>query len=435
VETVPERLEPVRDPAEAALVDTIVSEPLPAGDPTLAPPAPTRARRRLRTRARPLLSVSISRDLLWVLGVYLGTRGLLLLTAYLQAHFGNHDFLHELSNWDGLWYRKVANQGYLPYPSDRQTTLGFFPLFPLAIYIVEPIFKVTGHDAIWSSSASGILVSGVGGAIASIYAYRLAEGWWDRFTARRATLLFVLFPGSVVFSMVYSEGLLMPLALACIYYLERKRWWVAGVLAGFATAVQPVSVVLILVCTVSALLEWRRRGFRLRVLRQVIVAPLLSGLGLACFALFLWFWTGTPLANYRAQHHGWSEKTDFLALVHLTTKLASEIAGKPGEPPINLNLIVGLIGALLLGGMLVLVVLQRKRISPEALTWTAGVSFLAITSEYVPPNPRMLITAFPAIMVVARYARGRFWTLLLWANGLLLVGLSLLTFWGETLRP
>ena len=62
--------------------------------------------------------------------------------------------------------------------------------------------------------------------------------------------------------MVYSEGLLMPLAPACIYYLERKRWLLAGILAGFATAVQPVSVVLIPVCTISALLEWRRRGWR-----------------------------------------------------------------------------------------------------------------------------------------------------------------------------
>ena len=51
--------------------------------------------------------------------------------------------------------------------------------------------------------------------------------------------------------------------------------------------------------------------------------------------------------------------------MHLTTKLVSEITHKPGEPPINLNLIVGLIGAFLLVGMLVLVVLQRRRISPR----------------------------------------------------------------------
>ena len=37
----------------------------------------------------------------------------------------------------------------------------------------------------------------------------------------------------------------------------------------------------------------------------------------------------------------------------------------------------------------------------EALIWTAGISFLAVTTENVPPNPRMLITAFPAVIVLA----------------------------------
>ncbi|GAC1577383.1 MAG: hypothetical protein NVS3B18_11120 [Candidatus Dormibacteria bacterium] len=437
METIPERLESVVDPLEPPPVGAVVTEPEPIGASDPTPPSRNGgARLPHARRSRPRFAISISRDLLFVLGVYLGSRCLLLLAAYLQASFGHHDFLHELSNWDGLWYRMVANQGYPGHPSDAQTTLGFFPLFPLAIYFVEPIFKVTGHDAIWSSSVSGVLIAGVGGAIACVYGSRLAEGWWDRFTARRATILFILCPGSVVFSMVYSEGLMMPLAAACIFYLERKRWLLAGVLAGFATAVQPVAVVLIAVCTVSALLEWRRRRWRLSALRRVIVAPLLSGLGLAVFAVFLWLWTGTPLATYRAQHNGWSEKTDALALVHLTTKLAGEVSlSHFNHPTINLNLVVGLIGAVLLGGMLILTVLQRERISPEALAWTAGVSFLALTSEFVPPNPRLLITVFPAIMVVGRYARGRFWTVLLWSNVLLLVGLSMLTFWGLTLRP
>ena len=50
--------------------------------------------------------------------------------------------------------------------------------------------------------------------------------------------------------------------------------------------------------------------------------------------------------------------------------------------------------------------------------WTLGVSFLALTSEYVPPNPRMLITAFPALMVVGHYVTGKWFTLLAWANGI-----------------
>ncbi|MEO9117860.1 MAG: mannosyltransferase family protein, partial [Solirubrobacteraceae bacterium] len=350
METVPERLEPVADPLELPPAGAVVIEPVPAGASEITEPTPSGEPiiKRAQPRRRSLFAISISRDLLFVLGIYLASRCLLLLAAYLQASFGHHDFLHEISNWDGLWYREVANQGYPSHPSDAQTTLGFFPLFPLAIYLVEPIFKVAGQDAIWASSVSGMLIALIGGAVACIYVYRLAEGWWDRFTARRATILFILFPGSVIFSMVYSEGLLMPLAAACIFYLERKRWLLAGVLAGFATAVQPVAVVLIPVCAISALLDWRRRGWRVSALRRVIVAPLLSGLGLACFALFLWLWTGTPLANYRAQHHGWNEKTDALALVHLTTRLASELSfAHFNQPTINLNLVVGLIGAVL----------------------------------------------------------------------------------------
>jgi Mn2+/Fe2+ NRAMP family transporter len=158
--------------------------------------------------------------------------------------------------------------------------------------------------------------------------------------------------------------------------------------------------------------------------------------GVGLFALFLWLWTGTPFATYQAQHHGWGEKTDLLALVHLTTTLAGQVSFTHfNEPTINLNLVAGLVGALLLGAMLVLMFRARRTMSPEAILWTAVIAFLAVTSEYVPPNPRMLITAFPALMVTAHFVRGRWFTWLAWINGVLLVVLSLLTFYGLTLRP
>jgi Mannosyltransferase (PIG-V) len=436
VETVPERLEPRPEPLELREVDAPATGPATLDEPVVVrrarrrPPQPRRRRR----WAGPFRINS--RDVLYVLAIYFATRALLLLAAYLEASLGHHDFLHELSNWDGLWYREVANHGYLDHPSYAQTTLGFFPLFPLSISLLEPLVQLFGSDQIWAASVSGAIISGIGGAVACVYVFRLAEGWWDREVARRATVLFILFPGSVVFSMVYSEGLLLPLVAACLYALERKRWLQAGILAGFATAVQPVALALIPVCAISALVELHRRGYRFSVLRRVVVAPLLSLAGIGAFAAFLWQWTGTPLANYDAQHHGWSEKTDPLALVHLTTTLAKQISFSHfNEPTINLNLVVGLIGAVLLGAMLIMVGLQWRRISIEAMLWTAGISFLALTSEFVPPNPRMLITAFPALMAAARYARGRWWTALVWCNAILLVGLSLLTFVGLTLRP
>jgi Gpi18-like mannosyltransferase len=432
VETRSEATEPLRnDPVALAGFDEL--EVSPSG--AVALDLPARPRARTRTRAR--LSVAARQELLWIAVIYVGARLVLLLAAYIQSRFGHAPFQNELSNWDGFWYRELANKGYPTHVSYAQTTLGFFPLFPLAIWPLEHIVLLFApNHLILSATIAGVIISGAGGFVCTVLVHRLAEGWFDRETARRATILFVLFPGAVVFSMVYSEGILLPLAAGCIYALERRRWVLAGILAGFGTAVQPVGLVLAPVCLISAACEIHRSGWRSRSARLSLTAPLLSVTGVAAFMLFLWRWTGNPLATYIAQHHGWSEHSSPLALWHLTQKLAHEISFTHfNEPTINLNHVIGLIGAVLLTVMLVLVWFRRRNLSIEALAWTAAISVLAVTSSEVPPNPRMLITAFPALVAVAYYARGKWFRMLAWANGVLFVGLSLLTFFGLTLRP
>ena len=286
METIPERLE---------------REPVPLEDLTLTDLDVAGSTRRLSTnrwrsisrcaRARgdggggARFELTVTRqDVLALLAVYFATRLLLLLAAYLLSAFGHHNFLHELANWDGLWYREVANHGYLNHPSNAQTTLGFFPLYPLTIWIVEPVFTVlTAHGAIWAATVAGVLISTVGGAVATYLVYRLATEWWDRKVGFKAAVLFAVFPGSVVFSMVYSEGLLLPLAAGCLLALGHRRWLMAGILAGVATAVQPVAIVLVAACAVAAFIEWRRSGWQRPVLRRVIVAPLLSLTGICAF--------------------------------------------------------------------------------------------------------------------------------------------------------
>jgi hypothetical protein len=437
VETLSEPAEPFRDEPVGIPGISDIEVNAGAGAAVVDEPVGVRVRTASRRRTRSRLSADARQELLWIATIYLAARGLLLLVAYLNGTFGHHNFLGELANWDGMWYRELANHGYLNHVSYDQTTLGFFPLFSLAIYALEqPMLLVFNHDAIWCSTVAGAFISGVGGLIATILVHRLAEGWWDRDTARRATILFVVFPGSVVFSMVYSEGILLPLAAGCIYALERRRWLLAGVLAGFGTAVQPVGLVLTPVCLFSALLHLRRSGWSLRAARRAFVAPLLSLTGVGAFMAFLWAWTGNPLATYLAQHHGWSETTTPLSLWRMGEKLADQISFSHfNEPTINLNLVIGLIGGVVLLWWLVLVYFSRREISPEAILWTLAIAFLAYTSSNVPPLPRMLITAFPALMAVARYARGRWFRVIVWGNGVLLAGLSMLTFYGFTLRP
>ena len=367
-----------------------------------------------------------------VLIAYLGTRALLLAVAVVDGALRQHAVGSELAHWDGLWYQRLAEHGYptyVPHLPLVRTTLGFFPLYPIAIWLVS-------HTLATSTNASGPLVSALGGLAATVLVERLASGWWGQASGRRAAILFCLFPGSVVFSMDYSEGLLIALAAACILALEHRRWLLAGVLAGLATAVGPAALVLIPVCALSAVREFRRRGWSDRTARRSLFAPLLSLGGVGAFAGFLWVWTGTPFATLEAQRYGWGERTDPLALVHQARSLASEISFTHFDhPTINLNLVIGSLGVVVMVIGLWLLLCAPRLVSVEAIAWSLGIAFLASTSEYVPPNPRMLITAFPVVVVFAHYLEGRRWAPLAIVNGALLVLLSALTFVGTTLRP
>jgi hypothetical protein len=361
--------------------------------------------------------------------VYLGSLALLFCIALINGALRHVSLTGQLKNWDGRWYYWVAASGYPHHVVHAQTQLGFMPLYPLSMRAVSSVFGC-------SLIVAGVILSAVGGFIAAILVQRLAIGWWGEESGRRAVVLFCVFPGAVVFSMMYSEGLLLPLAAGCILALERRRWVLAGVLAGIATAVEPDALALVLVCAVSAILELRRRGFRDRQARRSLLAPLLAPVGALAFAGYLWAWTGTPFATYITQHYGWSERTDPLALLNLVEVLVSHISlSHFNQPTIDLNLVVGLIGAVVLIAGLTLLLRKPRLVSPEALTWTLAISFLAVTSEYVPPNPRLLITAFPVICVFAHRIRGRGYAALIATNVVVLAGLSALTYIGVTVRP
>jgi hypothetical protein len=362
---------------------------------------------------------------------YLATRVLLVLVAIVDGWIHTRSFTHEIGNWDGYWYQVMANHGYPGHVLHSQSTLGFFPLYSMAMWAVMQL-------TFGSAATAGFVVSTIGGLVAAVLVQQLATEWWDEAAGRRAAVLFCLFPGSVVFSMVYSEGLLIPLAAGCLLALNHRRWVLAGVLAGFGTAVNATGLPLIVVCAVAALLELRRRGWRWREPANLrpFLAPVLSVTGIVAFGIYLWRHTGSPTASLTAQKYGWHEKTDPFAVVHVATRLAKEISFKHfDQPTINLNYPVGLIGVVVLIGGLILLCRRYGRIPVEPFLYALGVAYLMVTSEYVPPNPRLLITAFPVVLVYARYLSGRRFKVLCGAMTLLLIEMSALTFIGVTLRP
>ncbi|MHB1986574.1 MAG: hypothetical protein ACYCSF_01100 [Acidimicrobiales bacterium] len=372
-------------------------------------------------------------ELKWPVGVYACSRiGLFLVALACDALFGSvvrgNSLGRELSNWDGWWYIRVATLGYHSQVSHAQTTLGFFPLYPMVMWLVAHVFFS-------SYLVAGLVISGLGGLVATVLVQRLATEWWGPNVARKAVLLFCVFPGTVVFSMDYSEGLLIPLLAGCLLALGHRRWLLAGVLAGLASGIGPDALVVVPMCAAASLSQLRRHGWRDRGARHSLIAPLLAPFGAAGFAVFLWAWTGTPFASYIAQKDGWHESSNPLAIPNQALMLVHEIGIHFHWYHINVNVVVGLLGTVFLVVGLRWLWRDRNTLPLEVLVFTASMALLMVTSEHVPPNPRLLITAFPVVLIFARRLRGRAWTQTIWITGGALVLLSALTFVGSVLRP
>jgi hypothetical protein len=375
------------------------------------------------------------------LAIYLLSRVLYLVIAVADTFIRhNTSILTSMWAWDGRWYAQMAGSGYpnhlvtlvqLPNGAlvlaHQWSTLGFFPLYTI---LMRATGQITGLPYLYA----GLIVSLATGASATVLVAKLAQRWWSNARITRRTILFFcLFPGSIVFSMDYTEGLLITLVAGCLLALGERRWLLAGLLAGLSTAVGPVALAVVPACAVAAGLELRRAGWfergqaewseRRRALRS-LAAPLLAPVGIIAFGAYLWIHTGTPFASFITQHDAWHEHSSPIAIFFDARKLVRQLLAfhSFSHPGIDLNMVSGLRRA-------------RALVPAPAIAWTLGVAALTVTSDEVPPNPRMLLCAFPLLLAVAAQLQRVAYVRMLRISTFLLVGMSLLTFVGNSLRP
>jgi hypothetical protein len=325
-------------------------------------------------------------------------------------------FTQFLSTWDGGWYLKLVADGYpagVPEVAGKATesTIGFFPLYPLTVRAVSWLLPVPDVMA-------AIAVSVVFGGVAVALFYRLATLFTDRRTAERAAILFAFFPGSFVLSMAYTEALMLALAAGCFLALFQRRWVLAGVLAALAAASRPSALALTAACAWQAALAIRQR----REWRS-IAAPLLAPAGVLAFFVYLKLRTGEFTAWFRVEREGWGQgpKLGWSAFQPVLDFLQSPFTDRRAAV-----VGVGLIFALVALGLLLW---QRW---PGALTiYTVAILAMSANARLDSVRPRTLLTAFPLIFATAKVAQGRWFT---WLVGLSAVLLFVLAFGYNTLR-
>lgn len=349
------------------------------------------------------------------LGWYLASRLLVLVVAGLAVLVHSDVSGSRLvSAWDARYYLSIIDHGY---PSvvpeiDGQaglTPLAFFPLFPALAAAVAWLSHVP-------NAVAAIAVSLAFGALATVLVSRLAARLTDEGTARRVTVLFCLFPGSAVFSIGYSESLMIVLVAGCLLALLDHRWLLAGVAAGLATATRPNAAGLVIACAAASAVAIRsRRDWR------SLAAPLLAPVGIAGFLAFVDWYTGERGVWFRIQREAWGQEFDFGVN---TAKTAWNFVIDPFVDPRQIVVMV------LLGFTVAATAVFMSRRWPLPVTiYTLSVVALSIGSTIDIVRPRAILTAFPLLIGLGVSFDRRAWALLATLSGAGLAALVFFPFW------
>jgi hypothetical protein len=356
---------------------------------------------------------------------------------WFPSHPTSHPLFEALGMWDGGWYLHIVSHGYdtqLHPVGAYLPSVAFFPLLPL---VVKATAFVTGLKALHA----GILTVFVTGAVASVCVWLFVRHLTDGPTADRATALWCFFPGAMTLSFIYSEGLLVILAVVCLYALMRQRWLVAGLAALLASATAPEGLALLGACAwaAGAALLHRPRtpspvglgpgaqatselpktsGVRRHRGRPwlALAAPVLAPIGFLAYMAYLWRRTGDITYWYWAEKSFWNGRFNPWTSTFGRVEQAYHMPGIPDYVVPSICLFVLVVAAAMLWHW-----------KPPAVVtiYAALVMAFVISSGTLGVRPRFFMAAFPFVVALARPAKGPAFSALLGASATLLALLTL----------
>lgn len=321
------------------------------------------------------------------IGIYLASRLVVLVAAGAAVDItsGPPVGLALSRAWDAGWYLTLAEHGYPTAVSAQagpagQTTLGFFPLHPLAVRLAHAV------GLPWE--AASLVVAGLAGLGTVVLLWKLLARLSGPGAADRGVALWCFFPGSLFLSMGYAEPLMLLFVVGCLWALLERRWVLAGALGALATATRPNGLAVVLPCLWAAAVAIRsRREWR------ALAAPLLAPAGLVAFFLYLLHHTGEADAYLRTQHDAWAQRRELFSGLHTVWTFLR-------HPFADDNFTLAVAGMVFIA--LAAWPLLRSRPPGIFLAYTAGAVLLALVNTTAPDHltttkPRILLTAFPLV--------------------------------------
>jgi hypothetical protein len=160
-------------------------------------------------------------------------------------------FLAGWARFDSGWYESIAHRGYFFQGKTAQSSVAFFPLYPLLTRWLSQAFG--GDTSVW-----GVLITLLSGFGAAMLFWRWVSARLEPAAARAAFAVLAVWPFALyLYGAVYADALFVFLVLAAFSCLESDRVAVAALFGALATATRPVGIAVV-IGLVARMLE--RRG-------------------------------------------------------------------------------------------------------------------------------------------------------------------------------
>jgi Mannosyltransferase (PIG-V) len=225
------------------------------------------------------------------------TRGPYIEVSGEEQHGGT--LLDILTQWDGTWYRYIAQRGY----GSRMPAVAaaFFPVYPLMVRAVA--FVVRDVQAASLIVSNGCLIA------AALLLNKLLRLDYDERVCRRAIAFLMFNPVSFFLSAAYPESTFLLLSVGALLAARRGRWLGAGICGAFLSATRPPGLMIGLPLLAEHATQWweqgepARRLFRTRLLALGIIP-----FGIGAYLFYCYTTRGDWLLPLHAQAGSWGRR-------------------------------------------------------------------------------------------------------------------------------
>lgn len=201
-----------------------------------------------------------------------------------------------LTQWDGVWYRWIAERGYAP-PMYVEAA-AWFPLYPILVRAVE--FVVRDYQVASVLVSNGCLIA------AALLLMRLLRLDYDELVSRRVITFLMFNPVSFFLSCAYAESTFLLLSIGALFAARQGKWLIAALSGMGLSATRAPGLLIGAPLFAEYLVEWQKRGGNVRAFfRPHLLLLALIPVGLAAYLLLHYLQRGDLFLPMHVQARGW----------------------------------------------------------------------------------------------------------------------------------